>query len=312
MKAILKYLAVMTLALAGIFSSAEDSPAAGEKVIIAIIPEINLVKQMERFIPLCDYMKAKTGVEVEVKPMSNYGQIYEEMRNGNIDAGFFGSFVYALTRARIGIEPIARPVDLGGRSTYSGITFVRKDSGIKNPAGMKGKTIALVDPSTTGGYLAQKEYLKNNGVDIDNDLKIYWAGSHEAAIRAVLNGQADIGGAKDTIVKKARKENRVFDSIATILDETPRNKVPDNIFAVRKGLDRTILEKMKKVLLGMNSDPQGKKVLAKFGATKFITTTDNDFRSLYNLITHLNIDLQSYTYKKDMLSSPNRKGKEQK
>jgi len=307
MNTLQKYLAIITLALAGTIAFTHDSSAARQKIIIAIIPETNLIKQMERFTPLCRYLESKTGLEVDVRPMSNYGQIYEEMRDGNIDAGFFGSFVYVMTRARIGIEPLVRPVDSGEKSTYTGLTFVRKDSGIRGPADMKGKTIALADPATTAGYIAQREYLKNHGIDLDKDLNIYWAGSHDAAIKAVLLGQAQIGGAKDTIVRKAQKANRVFDATAAIIDETPRKGVPDNTFAVRKGLDRKIAAKLKKVLLGMQSDPEGKKVLARFGAVRFIPTIDDDFKLLYKLVTHLNIDLQSYPYRKDSQSSRNRR-----
>jgi phosphonate transport system substrate-binding protein len=168
---------------------------------------------------------------------------------------------------------------------------------------MKGKTIALVDPSTTAGYLSQKEYLKNNGIDIDKDLNIYWAGNHDGAINAVLLGQAEIGGAKDTIVRKFQKANRVFDSTAVIIDETPRKGVPNNTFAVRKGLDRKISAKLKKAFLGMQSDPYGKRVLATFGATRFISTSDDDYKSLYTLVTHLNLDLQTYPYRRDLQPS---------
>jgi phosphonate transport system substrate-binding protein len=306
MKVLLKYLAIITLAWAGTICFADNASAARQKIIIAIIPETNLIKQMERFTPLCHYLEVKTGLEVDVRPMSNYGQIYEEMRDGNIDAGFFGSFVYVLTRARIGIEPLVRPVDRNEKSTYTGLTFVRKDSGIRSPADMKGKTIALADPSTTAGYLSQREYLKNNGINIDKDLTIFWTGSHDAAVKAVLLGQAEIGGAKDKIVRKIQKMNRVFDSTAVIIDETPRNGVPDNTFAVRKGLDRKITAKLKKTFLEMRSDPYGKEVLSRFGATRFISTTDDDFKSLYKLVSHLNVDLQSYPYKKDMQSSRTR------
>src|SRR3990172_6252902 len=146
--------------------------AAEERIIIGIIPEVNLTKQTERYAPLCKYIGRHIGMEVGVKPLSNYGLIFEEMRDGRIDAGFFGSFIYAIARARIGVEPLARPINPEGISTYAGYTLVRKDSGIKGPADMKGKTIALVDPATTAGYLAQKAYLKKNGLDLEKDMKI--------------------------------------------------------------------------------------------------------------------------------------------
>lgn len=281
------------------FSSAVSASQAG-KIIIGVIPEINLVKQMERFVPLSDYLEKKTGLEVDIKPLSNYGQLYEEIRDGNIDAGFFGSLVYCITRARIGIIPLVRPVHPDGKPSYTGMLFVRKDSGIKKPADMKGKTIALVDPATTGGYLAQRDYLADNGIKIDKEMKILWTGSHEAAINAVLSNQAEIGGAKNTVVAKYRKNNKVFDTVVDIVNENPKKGVPDNTLAVRKGLDQTKKNLLKKALLSMNSDPEGRKVLAKFGAVRFIPTTDDEFKPLYEMVRHLKIDLATYPYKKDM------------
>jgi phosphonate transport system substrate-binding protein len=164
---------------------------------------------------------------------------------------------------------------------------------------MKGKTIALADPATAGGYLAQKEYLAGQGINIDTDMKIFWAGSHEAAIRAVMSHQAEVGGAKDSIVKKYRKENKVFDTLIEIINETPKKGLPDNTFAVRKGLEPQKIAALKNALLQMHSDPEGKKVLSRFGAVKFIPTSDDDFKPLYDLVRHLKIDLGSYPYKKN-------------
>jgi phosphonate transport system substrate-binding protein len=292
-------IAVIAIVLTAFPVSPVLAASASGKIIIGVIPEVNLVKQMDRFVPLSDYLDKKTGFDVEIKPLSNYGHLYEEMREGNIDGGFFGSFVYGMTRARIGVIPIARPVLPGGRSTYAGMLFFRNDIGIKKPSDMKGKTIALADPATTGGYLEQKDYLARKGINIDKDMKIVWVGSHEAAIQAVLSHQAEVGGAKDSIVKKYRKENKVFDTLIEVISETPRKGFPDNTFAVRKGLDHVKVDALKKVLLHMHNDPEGRKVLARFGAVRFIPTTDEDFKPLYDLVRHLRIDLATYPYKKN-------------
>jgi phosphonate transport system substrate-binding protein len=293
-------LSTAAVLLALVMFPAPSIGAASGRIIVGVIPEVNLVKQMDKFVPLSDYLDKKTGFDIEIKPLSNYGHLYEEMQNGNIDAGFFGSLVYGMTRARIGVLPIARPVLPGGRSTYTGLLFVRNDAGIKKPSDLKGKTIALADPATSGGYLAQRDYLARNGINIDKDMKIVWVGSHEAAIRAVMSHQADVGGAKDSIVKKYRKENRVFDTLIEIINETPRSKgFPDNTFAVRKGLEQVKIDALKMALLNMHTDPEGKKVLSRFGAVRFIPTSDKDFKPLYDLARHLRIDLASYPYKKN-------------
>ena len=48
----------------------------------------------------------------------------------------------------------------------------------------------------------------------------------------------------------------------------------------------------------MHEDIEGMKVLRELGAQKFIDTTDNDYRPLYEMIDHLKIDLISYSYEK--------------
>lgn len=293
-RAILKAVLMLSLTCIPSVFAADKS-----KLIIGVIPEMNLVKQMERFGPLAEYLDKKTGMDVEIKPLSNYGQLLEEISAGKIDAGFFGSFVYAVTRAKAGIIPIARPVKPGGKSTYSGLLMIRKDTGIKTPADMKGKTIALVDPATTAGYLIQKEYFAKNGIAMEKDLKILWKGSHEAVIRAVLSHEAELGGAKDTIIARFRKENKAFDAVIEVVSPGFKLAVPDNTLAVSKNLDEAKRELLKKTLLSMQSDPEGKKVLARFGAVRFIPTTDQDFRPLYDIMKHLQIDLKNYVYRRD-------------
>lgn len=270
--------------------------AAEGKLIIGIIPEVDLTKQMERYTPMVRYLGKQIGMEVGVKPLANYGLIYEELRDGKIDAGFFGSFVYGMTRARLGIEPVARPVRPDGVSTYAGLLFTRKDSGIKTVKDMKGKTIALVDPATTAGYLAQKVYFKKHGIDMEKDLKIFWAGSHDAAAKAVFKKQADVGGAKNHPFNKMSAEDPAFKEAMTVLNES--STVPDNVFAVKKGLDPKMKEKIRNVLDNMDKNSEGAEVLKKFGAAKFIATTDADYKNLYSMVKEAGLDLKTYPYKK--------------
>lgn len=292
-----KWLMVTMLAVLALLPLKRAEAAEG-RIVIGIIPEVNLVKQMERYAPFCKALGKEVGMEVGVKPLANYGLIFEEMRDGKIDAGFFGSFVYGMTRSRIGIEPIARPVKADGVSTYTGLTIVRKDSGIKGPKDMKGKTIALVDPATTAGYLAQKAYFKREGLDIDKDVKIFWAGSHDAAAMAVFNKQADIAGAKNAVINRIRKENAAFNDAIVVLDESPKPPVPDGTLAVRKEMAPEVKEKLKKALLTLDQDKEGKEMLEKFGAVKFVETKDADYKSLYDLVKAVGIDLKTFPYKK--------------
>jgi phosphonate transport system substrate-binding protein len=66
---------------------------------------------------------------------------------------------------------------------------------------MRHSTITFVDKATSAGYLHPVAYLKDNGVNnIDSYFKNhFFADSYDAAIYAVLNKEASVGCAKNTI-----------------------------------------------------------------------------------------------------------------
>jgi phosphonate transport system substrate-binding protein len=156
--------------------------AQQKEILIGLIPEMNVFKQRERFKPLADYLTKKTGVRVNLTILSRYGNIIERFTSEKMDGAFFGSFTGALAIQKLGVVPLARPMNLDGSTQYWGYLFVRKDSGIKTVSDMKGKKMAFVEKATTAGYIFPVAYLKEHGV---NDLNkffsdYFFAGSHDA------------------------------------------------------------------------------------------------------------------------------------
>ncbi len=281
---------VVIFLLAGILSFPSASRAEQKEFLIGLIPELNVFKQRERFQPLADYLSEKAGIKVKVTILSKYGGIVERFKTQKMDGAFFGSFTGATAIKELGVEPLARPVNLDGSSTYHGYIFVRKDSGIKSVKDMKDKRMAFVDKATTAGYIFPVAYLKENGVkNIDKYFReYYFTGSHDAAIYAVLNGKADIGAAKHSVYDRVKRDDPRVENELTILAESP--KVPSNGLCVRKDLPKTIKEKLKNALLNIDKDPNGKVVLEKFGALKFIETKASDYQPVFDLIKRAEID----------------------
>jgi hypothetical protein len=46
----------------------------------------------------------------------------------------------------------------------------------------------------------------------------------------------------------------------------------------------------------MNTDPEGIKILKKFGAKKFIETSDDDYSSVYEYVREIGLNLSTYDY----------------
>jgi phosphonate transport system substrate-binding protein len=265
-------------------------------LIIGLLPEQNVFHQLERYEPLAKYISGKIGMKIELRILPRYGNIINNFVSEEMDGAFFGSFTYALAHSRLGLEVIARPESAEGVSTYHGLMFARKDSGIRTIKDMKGKRLALVDKATTAGYLLPLAYFQKNGIEnYKNYLReSYFAGTHEDVIYDVLNRKADIGAAKNTVFYRlAQKDKRILNELI-IFAKSP--EVPENGLAMRKDLDISIKTKLKDILLDMHNDPAGRNILKDFGALKFIPTSNDDYNPVFEYAKEIGLNLATYDY----------------
>lgn len=282
--------------LAILFALAISPAAAAAELTIGLIPEQNVFRQVERYEPIGEYIRERTGLKLHFTILRRYGNIIDSFKAEKMDGAFWGSFTGALAIQKLGIEPIARPLWRDGTSTYHGYVFVRKDSGIRSVEQMKGKTIAFVDKATTAGFVFPVAYLREHGVaDVSEYFKEqFFAGSHDAAITAVLEGKADVGCAKNTIFHMVAARNPKVEEELLILATSPT--VPSNGLGIRKDLDPVVKEKLREALLGMVEDPAGKRALEEFGAIAFIPNTKEDYTPVFEIAEAAGIDLKEYRY----------------
>jgi phosphonate transport system substrate-binding protein len=267
-----------------------------EEINIGLIPEQNVFKQMKRYRPLGEYVKKKTGISIKFIILSRYGNIIDNFMRLNLDGAFWGSFTGAMSIKKLGIEHIARPVNPDGVSSYRGYIFVHKYSIIDSVDRMRHMVVAFVDKATTAGYVFPVAYFKERGVNnIETYFKEYFfTGSHDAAIHAVLNKEADIGAAKNTVFDLMAKEDPEVRENLVILATSP--DVPSNGLGLRGDFDPGMKKKLKNALLGMDKDAEGKKVLQAFGVKKFIETTAKDYQPVFDMAKKAGIDLKTYDY----------------
>jgi phosphonate transport system substrate-binding protein len=298
MRPLLRLVACLLLAtfLAAPHSS-YAAPRARRDVLIGLIPELNIFKQKARFKLLGEYLSKKIGVPVKFMILSRYGNIIESFQSESMDGAFFGSFTGALAIERLGVVPIARPVNLDGTSAYKGYLFVRKDSGIHDIGEMKGKRMAFVDRATTAGYVFPLAWLRERGIGKPDGFfsEYYFTGSHDAAIDAVLDRKAEVGAAKHSVYDRVRRENPRVDKELTIVAES--RWFPSNGLCVRKDLEDDLKEALRRALLDLSSDPEGARVLTQFGALRFIQTTADDYRPVVEACSKAGIDLKRYDYR---------------
>ena len=94
-----------------------------------------------------------------------------------------------------------------------------------------GKTVAFTSESSTSGSLFPKLQLIDAGIDPDADIDVVYTGSHDAAVIAVYNGDADIGLSYDDARRSIRETNLDVGDKVIVFNIT--GEIPNDIVAVR-------------------------------------------------------------------------------
>jgi phosphonate transport system substrate-binding protein len=276
--------------------AARSGSAQPPELRIGLIPEMNVFEQVERYRRLADYLSRQVDRPIRLTMLSRYGNIVQRMVGQDVDGAFLGSFTGALASAQLGMQPVARPINLDGSSTYWGYIFVRKDSGISTVEQMRGARLALVERATTAGYVFPVAYFRRHGVDdLDNHFSdIQFWGSHDASIRAVLSGRADVGAAKNTIWEHLVQEDPRVERELRILATSPR--VPSNGLFISSTVAPSVAEGIRSSLLELHESPHGAEILSALRVEGFVPTDAASYEPVMELAREAGIDLAAYTY----------------
>ena len=146
-----------------------------------------------------------------------------------------------------------------GNPFYNGQIIARTDSGVKKLTDLKGKTFARPDPLSTSGWIIPMITLKAAGVDPERDMKVVDAGSHDAVVAAVYNGEV-AGGAcyVDARTRIEKDHPDVMEKVAVI--EVSVN-IPNDGVQFHPSVSQELRDKVVDALLEMVKTEEGKEAL---------------------------------------------------
>ncbi len=260
---------------------------------IGVPPMRNIVALEAKYGGLARYLQARLGLPVDLVHQASYTDLTEAFRTGQVNAAFAGSFAYLVAHVETGAEVLARP-DYRGLSHYRGVIFVPADSAFRSLEDLRGRRMAHAGPTTTAGQIFPMYVLKIRGLGRPEEFfsEFTDAGSHEAALRQVLEGRADAAAAKDLVWNEMAAENPAFRGrLRELAASAP---VPSNGFVAGPTVSPALRRQIRNLLLAMHESPQGKKALADLGANRFLPTTDEDYQPLYEMVQALSEELAGY------------------
>ncbi len=260
---------------------------------VGVPPVRNIVALESKYGGLARYLQDRLGRPVELVHEATYTDLTEAFRKGEVDAAFAGSFAYLVAHQETGAEALARP-DHHGVSHYRGVIYVRADSPYRRIEDLAGARVVHAGRTTTAGQIFPLYALKVRGLPPPERFfgSFRGAGSHEEAIRAVLEGRADAAAAKDLVlVEMVREEPEVRKRLRELAASPP---VPSNAFVAGPLLSPSLRVQIRNLLLTMDQSPQGRKALVEMGADRFLVTTDDDYANLYEMASAVSDALSGY------------------
>jgi phosphonate transport system substrate-binding protein len=216
---------------------------------------------------------------------TDYLGVVEALRNRTADMAFVHPAGYVFANREAKAQIVA--VDVWhGKTSYTSRFYVRKDAGVTSLEGLRGKTIAFVDPGSTSGYVYPMVMLIKKGLITNRDPKTFFkdamfAGTHEAALLALLNGSVDAVASFDLAPQQYLKEKEKVEKVTHIAETDP---IPEAGMAVRDGLDPTLVRKLIEALMAFNA-PEYRPILKDFyGIDGFAPAKDSDYNPVREAI----------------------------
>ncbi len=258
---------------------------APKQLVMAVTPSnipTELFKASEAF---ALELGKKLGLTIKVYMPTDYLGVVEALRNKTADLAFVHPAGYVFANREAKAQIVA--VDVWhGKTNYTSRVFVRRDSGFTRLEYLRGKSIAFVDPGSTSGYVYPMVMLIKRGLVRGRDPKTFFkeamfAGTHEAALLALLNGSVDAVASFDLAPPQYLKDKDRVEKLTYVAETDP---IPEAGMCVREGLDPILVTKVQNALMAFNA-PEYRPILRDFyGIDGFAPAKDSDYNPVREAI----------------------------
>lgn len=239
--------------------SAMPVRATEEAVRIGLTP-VFLDDQMSFLNDWRSWLEAKLGSAVSFVQRGNYREVVDLLRAGKLDFAWICGYPYV--RYRHELKLVAVPLWRGEPYYRSYLIVPADDTQTASLSELRGKVFAYSDPDSNSGFLYPHYLLTSSGENPTHFFsRTFYTWAHRKVVEAVGVALAD-GGAVDGYVWETLAEVRPELTARTRIIERsgPFGHPP---FVARGDIPPAALERLRKVLLAMATDPAGEALLGR-------------------------------------------------
>jgi len=242
---------------------------------IAVAPVVSPEASLILYQDLVKYIGNAVGREGVLILRQTYLEINELLRNGRCDLAFVCSYAYIRGKKEFGMELFVVPI-IKGKDTYHSYIIVPSTSSAKTFYDLRGKRFASADILSNSGWLFPAVWLKKHGEDPYHFFKEHIiTGSHDKSIYSVAEGFVDAAAVDSVIYEQTPKE--IVQKTKIILKSPPFGMPP---VVVYPKLDKKLKQHLLNIMINMDKNPKGLKILNLLGIDRFIPADEKLFRTI--------------------------------
>ncbi len=278
-------------------TEAPSAPTVGTEenpIVWAVVPSGETERVVTGFDDVAGMVFDQTGLVIKPLVATEYAGVIEAMCSNPAKAQMasLATFAYLLASER-GCADVSLVSVRNGAPTYNGQIITRTDSGITEIADLAGKTFCRPDPLSTSGWIVPSIEMKAAGINPDTDLgQIVDAGSHDAVVAAVYNGDCDAGSTY--VDARTRVEDQfpdVMDKVAVISVSAP---IPNDGVQFVPSFDQDLRDQVVQALLDIAQTDAGKEALnVAYQWTDLQQVDDTFYDQFRQVLDAAGIDVQS-------------------
>ena len=282
----MNYIKIVALTLIIVFLSSNIS-ADVNKFNMVFVPASEKGDEND-YVSLIKIVNKLTNFEINFIKVTDYNAAVEAMRADRAHIAWYGGKTYIKAAELANAEAFAAGVRPGEQDAgYYTYFVVRNDSKIKKFLEVEGKILSLNSIGSTSGDLIPQVELAKINLSIKNkkDFKnVFYAGSHDACLLAVINKKADVCG-----VSSRNFEARLADGTFKKIDVRiihKSDKVPPPPLAYSKKIPIENRKKIKSAVLEAHKYGE----IGGYGGkmSHYISVEDSDYDVLRNVVKFLN------------------------
>ena len=258
------YLALIILLVGSLFLSGCGEKELGTEenpIILAVVPSGETETVVAGFDEVASLIYDESGLVVEPFVATEYAGVIEALCSDPPKAHMasLATFAYVIAHEK-GCADAELVATRYGSAVYNGQIFVRADSGIETLADLEGKTFCRPDPLSTSGWIIPSITLRAAGVDPDTDLaEIVDAGSHDAVVAAVYNGDCDAGATYVDARSAIEDEHPDVMDVLKVIEISA--DIPNDGVQWHPSISQEIRDKVNNALLAISETEAGQEAL---------------------------------------------------